>query len=167
MSENVEPKSDTTTTKPAAKKAAPKKSAAKKAAESAPVKIENVVVEEAKVVNDEGQKVISGPKQPKPTRTSNMQSTDDNTLVSRAADRALSKEVKAQTDYPVVEKPKKDPKEDKDKVALWSNRNMRWTGVGALSKGYNIVTKEAAEKWLTRRDIREATPEEVATYYGK
>jgi hypothetical protein len=44
---------------------------------------------------------------------------------------------------------------------------MRWTGVGALVKGYNIVTKEAAEKWLTRQGVRKASAEEVATYYGK
>lgn len=53
------------------------------------------------------------------------------------------------------------------KVAVHSIKNVHWQGVGHLNKGYNIVTKEAAAKWLTKSGIREATPEEVATHYGK
>lgn len=53
-----------------------------------------------------------------------------------------------------------------EKVAIHSEKNMHWNGIGRISKGYNIVTKEAAEKWLTRKGIRQATPEEVASYYG-
>ncbi len=55
----------------------------------------------------------------------------------------------------------------KEKVAIYSNRNIHWNGVGALEKGYNIVTKEASVKWLTHKSVREATPAEVAKYYGK
>ena len=51
-------------------------------------------------------------------------------------------------------------------VAIYSDRNMRWSGVGEISKGYNIVSKDQAEKWLTRKQVREATPEEVASEYG-
>jgi hypothetical protein len=40
-------------------------------------------------------------------------------------------------------------------------------GLGALSVGYNIVSKEASEKWLTHRLVRIAQPEEVASYYAK
>ena len=55
----------------------------------------------------------------------------------------------------------------KEKVALYSKGNIHWNGVGSLEKGYNIVTKEAAVKWLTRNSVREATPKEVAKHYGK
>jgi hypothetical protein len=55
----------------------------------------------------------------------------------------------------------------KEKVAVYSNRNIHWNGVGALEKGYNIITKEASVKWLTHKSVRQATPEEVAKYYGK
>lgn len=55
----------------------------------------------------------------------------------------------------------------KEKVALFSNGNLYWNGVGALEKGYNIVTKEASVQWLTRKSVRLATPEEVAKHYGK
>lgn len=51
-------------------------------------------------------------------------------------------------------------------VAIYSERNARWGEVGEISKGYNFVTKEQAEKWLTRKHVREATPEEVASEYG-
>jgi hypothetical protein len=61
---------------------------------------------------------------------------------------------------------KKDTETPEGKVALHSDKNMHWNGIGRISKGYNIVTKEAAEKWLTRKGIRQATPEEVASYYG-
>lgn len=61
------------------------------------------------------------------------------------------------------------PKADKPakKVALYSKGNIHWSGVGSLEKGYNIVTKEASVQWLTRKGIREATPQEVAKHYGK
>lgn len=53
-----------------------------------------------------------------------------------------------------------------EKVALFSDRNLTWNGVGSLQKGYNIVTKEASEKWLQHKAVREASPIEVANYYG-
>ena len=68
--------------------------------------------------------------------------------------------------------PRDDHKEIKsdipqEKVALFSERNLHWNGVGQLLKGYNIVTKEVSEKWLKHRAVREATPAEVAKHYGK
>ena len=56
--------------------------------------------------------------------------------------------------------------ESSDKIAIYSEKNMNWTAVGRVSKGYNIVTEEAAKMWLTRKGIRKATPEEVASHYG-
>lgn len=53
-----------------------------------------------------------------------------------------------------------------EKVALYSEKNMNWVSVGTVKKGYNVVTKEAAEMWLTRKGVRETTPQEVATHYG-
>lgn len=60
---------------------------------------------------------------------------------------------------------KKAPKKDVEKVAVFSERNLNWNEVGSLSKGYNIVTKEASEKWLTRPTVRLATPEEIKREY--
>ena len=54
-----------------------------------------------------------------------------------------------------------------NKIALHSDRNLHMEGLGALSVGYNIVSKEASEKWLTHRLVRIAQPEEVASYYAK
>ena len=116
--------------------------------------IEKVKIEE--VVNNEGQKVITGPKKPKPVKNSNMQQNDEKILGSRAADKSFNKLIS-----------KEAPKKVNEKVALWSNKNIRWTGIGALTKGYNIVTEEASEKWLDKDGIRKATPEEIATYFGK
>jgi len=60
------------------------------------------------------------------------------------------------------------PKKDKEPtVALHSTRNVVWEGVGKIDKGYNILPKAQAEKWLTRSHVRKATPEEVAREYGK
>lgn len=122
--------------------------------------VENVFVQEAVVENDEGQKVIAGPKRARAPRKSNTKVNEDGVIGSNAADYALK-------DAPKPSAPKPIEKPDMDKVAVWSAKNIRWTGVGELSKGYNIVTKEAADKWLTKAGIREATPEEVATYYSK
>jgi hypothetical protein len=52
-------------------------------------------------------------------------------------------------------------------VAIYSTKNVTWSEVGKVYRGYNIVEKDAAEKWLTRSHIRIATPEEVAKEFGK
>jgi hypothetical protein len=54
-----------------------------------------------------------------------------------------------------------------EKVAIFSERNVFWNGVGEVVKGYNIVSKEVSEKWLTHKSVRIATPQEVAKHYGK
>jgi hypothetical protein len=130
-----------------------------KVAEELPV--ENVSIGEQIVENDEGQKVIAAPKKSRAPRMSNMHTKNESGIVgSHAADSALK-------NAPTASAKTVKKEVDSEKVAVWSSKNIRWTGVGELSKGYNIVTKEAAEKWLTRQGIREATPEEVATYYSK
>jgi hypothetical protein len=53
-----------------------------------------------------------------------------------------------------------------EKVAIFSTSNVTWNGVGKVYRGINIVTAEAADKWLERSHIRTATPEEVAKEYG-
>ena len=52
-------------------------------------------------------------------------------------------------------------------MAVYSLRNLSWIGVGTLTQGYNIVTKEDADKWITNKSVRTATPEEVKRAYGK
>jgi hypothetical protein len=54
-----------------------------------------------------------------------------------------------------------------DKVAIYSTKNVRWEDAGgAVYKGVNIVTKDQADKWLTRNHVRTATPEEVQKVLG-
>ncbi len=66
--------------------------------------------------------------------------------------------------------PKKNIKPGKDlgdKVAIYSTSNVRWEEAnGAVYKGVNIVTKDQADKWLTRSHVRIATPEEVKKVLG-
>jgi hypothetical protein len=66
-----------------------------------------------------------------------------------------------------IEEKKAREEAEKEKIALFSKGNIFWSGVGSLTKGYNIVTKEASVKWLTKKSVREATPQEVAKHYGK
>jgi hypothetical protein len=54
-----------------------------------------------------------------------------------------------------------------EKVAVYSTKNVTWPNVGKVYRGYNIVTKEQADKWLTRGHVRLATPEEVAKEFGQ
>jgi hypothetical protein len=145
---------------PVSEKPAPRKRsvgttrATKKKAETVPV--ENVAISEQKI-GEVDTNVISAPQKAHTDGpVSNTSTSADGVIGSKAADRVFEK--------PVQPEPKVD---DSNKAALWSNKNIRWTGVGTLTKGYNIVTKEAAEKWLVREGIREATPEEVATHFGK
>jgi hypothetical protein len=61
----------------------------------------------------------------------------------------------------------KSAKEDLvEKVAIYSTKNVDWEEVGKVYKGYNIVTQEIADKWLTRSHVRLATPEEVKKAFG-
>ena len=55
---------------------------------------------------------------------------------------------------------------DTNKVAIYSTKNVRWEEVGTLYRGYNIVTKDQADKWLTRSHVRIATPDEVKKVLG-
>jgi hypothetical protein len=54
-----------------------------------------------------------------------------------------------------------------DTVALHSTKNVSWQGVGKVVRGFNIVSKTAAEQWLTRDHIRVVTPQELAGEFGK
>lgn len=76
-------------------------------------------------------------------------------------------EVKETKPTTVVKEQKEALEIPTDKMALYSERNLHWNGVGALEKGYNIVTKEASVKWLNHKAVREASPKEVARHYGK
>jgi hypothetical protein len=64
--------------------------------------------------------------------------------------------------------PKKTVKVDGlgDKVAIHSTKSVYWSEVGSVTKGYNIVTKQQADKWLTRKHVRIAEPEEVKKAFG-
>jgi hypothetical protein len=102
-------------------------------------------------------------------------------IITNSSTRGKSKTVKAEKDViglvgngaigatkaPIVPKQEK-PKEvaKKEKVAVYSTRNVFWPGVGKVLKGYNIVEREKLDQWLTRSHIREATPEEVAREFG-
>jgi chorismate mutase len=65
-----------------------------------------------------------------------------------------------------AEKPKKEKvakAADSETVALFAERNVVWDGVGKLKAGYNIVSKEEAEGWLSGNlKVRLASPEEIA-----
>ena len=54
---------------------------------------------------------------------------------------------------------------DQEKVAVYSSKNLFKYGLGELKIGYNIVTKEASDFWITHKAVRIATPEEVANAY--
>jgi hypothetical protein len=66
----------------------------------------------------------------------------------------------------ISETKEKKEKEVKDLVAIYSSKNIYWSGVGKILKGYNIVERHNAEKWITKPGIRIADPEEVAKEYG-
>jgi hypothetical protein len=54
-----------------------------------------------------------------------------------------------------------------EKVAVYSDKNLFKYGLGELKIGYNIVTKEASDFWVTHEAVRLATPEEVAKAYNR
>lgn len=72
----------------------------------------------------------------------------------------------AKTKEPAASKTKKTETK-KETVAIFSTRNVTWSEVGKVYRGYNIVSKEAADKWLTRDHIRLATPQEIAEEFNR
>jgi hypothetical protein len=73
----------------------------------------------------------------------------------------------ARVDRVAASSPKSVVKEKPETTAVFSTKNVTWQGVGKVYRGYNIVTKESAEKWLTRGHIRLATPEEIKQEFNK
>jgi hypothetical protein len=73
----------------------------------------------------------------------------------------------SKADKPSQPGPKPVVKEKPETTAVFSTKNVTWQGVGKVYRGYNIVTKENAEKWLTRDHIRIATPEEIKQEFNK
>jgi hypothetical protein len=99
------------------------------------------------------QKMIKSEKKPSTgKKVTSVKSSAEGAIGSASADRP--------------EKPVAKTRPKKATVAIYSDRNVSWIGIGKISKGYNIVTPEQAEKWLTRNHVREATPEEVASEFG-
>lgn len=52
------------------------------------------------------------------------------------------------------------------KIAVYSEKNRFNTEFGRIDKGYNIVSPAQRDFWLKFPGVREATPKEVAKYYG-
>lgn len=109
------------------------------------------------VPSESEQTVITAPKVERRTPRSNTTTNEDGVITVNSAEK----------NYPPVKKEKETPQVSDGKVAVHSAKNLHWQGVGKLKPGYNILSKEEAAKWLTNRHVREATAEEVATYYGK
>ena len=121
----------------------------------APGVVEEVKVEETKTedVTPEPENVIEAPK---PVEVAGLAPVESGAIGS-------AKVAKAPKPAPVA-KDKKAVKEDK--VAIYSERNVTWEGVGKIYRGFNIVTKAAADNWVQRPYVRLATPAEVAKEYG-
>jgi uncharacterized protein YaiL (DUF2058 family) len=139
-------------------KPARKPKAASKVAETAPETVISVNIQEAVVPVDNNVIAAKTTNAKVGSRKSNIRTVENNAIGSFAADIALQKFKVTETIEKIVV--------PEDKIALLSERNIRWDGI-SISKGYNIVTKEAADKWLTLPGIRIATPEEIITHYSK
>jgi hypothetical protein len=121
--------------------------------EEAPV-VAPEVIEDAPVVEDTAEEVITNA----PAKTKGKAKE----AIAPVADGVIG--TAAQPAKPQVTKKKATVAADD--VALYSTRNVRWEGVGTISRGYNVVSKKDAEKWLTRPHVREATAAEVAKELG-
>lgn len=121
--------------------------------------VEEVV--EDTVEQSNADKVISGPKQERRTPVSGTVTDDDGVIGSRGANKRQAAKV--------VEK-EETPKVDPDKVAVWSPRHIhaaRSMGVPSLQPGYNFMNRKQADIWISlKKDVREATPSEVAKHFG-
>jgi hypothetical protein len=109
------------------------------------------VVELEQAVPGNGAIMSPEPRAPKKTKVNSL---DNDVIGSSKASTSTKKKQIAEQPLP------------ENKVAIFSTKNVTWSGVGKVYRGYNIVSADAAEKWATRTHIRIATPEEVAREYG-
>ncbi len=112
-------------------------------------------VEETTVVEEAAEAVVEAPAYEAPEEVQALGSVAEGVIGATTAPKAPERKKVA----------KAAPK--KETVALYSTKNVTWSEVGKVYRGYNIVDKDAAAKWLTRSHIRTATPEEVAREFGK
>ena len=70
-------------------------------------------------------------------------------------------------DEPVKKKVKNNSSDlSFDKIAIYSENNKFSLEYGRLEKGYNILDKDKAEFFLKMKNVRQASPQEVAEFYG-
>jgi hypothetical protein len=132
--------------------------------ESAPVVEEAPAVEVEPVVEEVAPVAV----EPEAITTSDLsRSTAEVQAVGSVANGAIGVTTAPKSEPKPVKKAAAKKPAKEDTVAIHSTRNVTWEGVGKVYRGYNIVTKEAAEQWQTRSHIRIATPEEVAKEFGK
>ena len=112
-------------------------------------------IAETPVVEEAAQAVVEAPVYQAPEEVQALGSVADGVIGSTTAVKAAPRKKNAKSE------------EKKETVAIFSTKNVTWPGVGKVYRGYNIVDKDAAEKWLTRSHIRAAAPEEVAKEFGK
>ena len=112
-------------------------------------------VEVTPVVEEAAQEVVEAPAYQAPEEVQALGSVAEGVIGATTAPKATERKK-------IVKSTEK-----KETVALYSTKNVTWSGIGKVYRGYNIVEKDAAEKWLTRSHIRTATPEEVAKEFGK
>jgi predicted nucleic acid-binding protein len=110
-------------------------------------------VEDLKNKENVEKMIKSEKKPPANTKSTSVKSVAEDAIGSSSAE-------KTQKDKAPVSKT------GKVTTAIYSSKNVNWQGVGKVVKGFNIVSHAEAEKWLTRKHVRVATPEEVAAEYG-
>ena len=113
---------------------------------------EPVVVEEVKEVVEDSAVILA----PEPVETTPAITSVENGVIGSGK---VSKK-------PAAPKAAPKPAVEVEKVAILASRSVHWQGLGKVQKGYNIVSKEDAEKWVTLPSVRLATPEEIKTYLG-
>ena len=109
-------------------------------------------------------------KQEEPKPSENLVGSADKTLTMPTLDAEVGAVIGTATvdpksvsleETPKATKKKVEAKKTDEKVAVFSTGNKFWYEVGRLANGYNIISKEEADKWLTDPEVRLASPEEV------
>lgn len=61
---------------------------------------------------------------------------------------------------------KKDKEQETNKVAVFAQNSLYYTGLPRLEKGYTIVTTDEANRWMKiSSKVREASPQELAVFF--
>lgn len=125
------------------------------------VQIENEDISVEEILNQSVEEAPESAVEDVITATFTGNGSEEVNVLAPVGDNAIGSTTRKRSPKKTERKATKSDADQPKKVAVFSERNISWTGVGKISKGYNFVDPTLAEKWVTLQGVREVGPSEI------